>query len=264
MGTIGKRQEVAFFQSLAITDADVVTEGNFLQGFYKPYDLTFFTRSASTGVAFSHAMGGTNEEFLAVQRELGITSEDVTEEQRAALNKAVADILFRDLRSFVAGQSNPPGTRVNVVVLEHIASPDVAKAFSSGVIGGLGLSPVLFKNIAENDPSKNLFDVLALPSEFTPTLFIGHSDIVSLAKNPAQVVAHEMGHALGLEHTDDPGGLMARYEGMVDCQAVLTDAEVEQLRAAASRLEAGDSAMVEGARALADAHHRIVADLLRR
>ena len=64
-GPIGKRQEVAFFQSSAITDADVVTEGNFLQGFYKPYDLTFFTLSASSGVAFTYAMRGTNAEFSA-------------------------------------------------------------------------------------------------------------------------------------------------------------------------------------------------------
>lgn len=265
---IGARREVAFFYAPGISDGDIVLEGRYLQRFYASYDLTFFTRGPSVPTTFSYAMNGTNEQFLEAERRLGIDPQgELTPAQSAALDAAVADIMFGELRSFVKAQSNPPKSLVNVVVLPAIASPDVARQLQdTGVIAGLGISPTLFQNIADDDDSKNLFDLLALPADFTPTLFIGHDDIVALAQNPDEIVAHEMGHALGLEHTTQPGDLMTPYQADQKCRPVLTDTEVEQLRSAATQLLARSAALHtrEGWRALVDARNQVVASLRQR
>jgi hypothetical protein len=227
------RREIAFFTSGSITDQDVVTEGQFLQRYYEAYDLTFFTTAPPTPSPISYGLNGSNAEMDAAIQNAG-TDED-------AQKRAVGDVMFGPLRDFIMSQSQPPSKRVNVVIVERVASPDVAKLFEGGVIGGLGLSPDLFKDIAANDPQKNLFDLIGLPAEFTPTLVIGHRDIVSLAKNPDMIVAHELGHSLGLQHQTEQGNLMTQGQSRFDCTPGLTTAQVEQLREAASTFTTRES-----------------------
>ena len=95
---------------------------------------------------------------------------------------------------------------------------------------GLGLSPQLFRNIAASDASKNLFTLMGLPEAFTPTLLVGHRDIVRLAKTPDVVVAHELGHAMGLQHTFVEGDLMTQGSGSHGCVPGLTDSEIDTLQ----------------------------------
>lgn len=149
---------------------------------------------------------------------------------------------------------------MNVVLLTTIASPDVAsEIMTQGTIAGLGLSPTLFKNIATDDPSKDLFTALALPDEFTATLLVGHSDIQRLARNVGVIVAHEMGHAMGLEHTQVRGNLMTQFGADRVCLPGLDDSQVGQLWSAASSL-----APPEGWRALLDVRRTITARALAR
>jgi Matrixin len=164
-----------------------------------------------------------------------------TAEQRAKLDELVGNILFRDLRAFVRVLAIEP-SRVDVVVLQHIASPDVQSQLAgSGVIAGLGLSPVLFRNIAADDANKDLFAALALPDDFAATLFVGHEDIVRIAQNPEGIVAHEMGHALGLQHTQEPGNLMTQYQANQRCIPGLTADQIAQLRGTAMRVSVSES-----------------------
>jgi hypothetical protein len=257
---IGGRREVGFFMGVGITDDDVVQEGRWLQRFYTPYELSFFSREPAGFVGFEFALNGTNAEFNDAARRAGVQpGVDPTAEQEAELNRLVGEIMFREVRSFVTAQSNPPKQRVNVVVLGHITGPDIAKQLN-GVIGGLGLSPRLLRDIAEGDANKNLFEILALPDDFTPTLLLGHDDIERLAANVDGIVAHEMGHALGLQHTTEAGNLMTQGQATKACRPGLTNQQIEQLREAATTAGPTET----GLRRALDAHRSVVRRLLGR
>lgn len=234
---VAGRKEIDFFLGGIAVDAFARTEGQFLQRFYEPYELTFFTQRAAGPAGFAYALNATNQQLSDVQRRVGITpGQQPTAAQNDALNKAVGDLIFADLRNFVRAQSNPPRASINVVILDSIASPDVAASFSGGVIAGLGLSPTLFKAVAADDPSKNLFDLIGLGEDFTPTLFVGHGDVTRLAKSPDVIVAHELGHSMGLQHTKEPGNLMTQYSASTACLPGLTDAEIDVLKSTGAQL----------------------------
>lgn len=236
---LAARREIDFFTGSTVVDAYVRAEGQFLQRYYEPYELTFFTRAPAAPAGFSFALNATNAQLADLARKAGIApGTQPTAEQSKALEQATGELIFADLRNFVRSQSNPPRRSINVVVLAHIASPDVAASFQGGVIAGLGLSPTLFKNVAADDPSKNLFELIGLGDDFTPTLFVGHTDVVALAKSPDVIVSHELGHAMGLQHTTAPGDLMTQYAASNACIPGLTDDEIEVIRSTGAALGA--------------------------
>lgn len=256
---IAGRREVGFFMGVGVGDDDVMQQGRWLARFYQPYELTFFTAEPSRSCGFEFALNGTNAEFNDAARRAGVQQGvEPTAEQEAEVNRLVGEIMFREVRTFVQGESNPPKNRVNVVVLAHVAGPDIQSQLN-GVIGGLGISPKLLRDIAEGDPNKNLFAILALPEDFTPTLLLGHDDIQRLAKNVDGIVAHEMGHALGLRHTQEAGNLMTQGQATKACRPGLTNEQITQLREASQPME-----HEIGLRRALDAHHAIVRRLLGR
>src|SRR5688572_9587065 len=163
-------RESAFFTGPDVTDDQVRAQGARLQAFYTPYALTFVTNGPSAPHEQRFALDGTKEEFDAIPARVGVApGAEPTTAQKAEITKQTNDVFYRNIRAFGASpESQPPSARVNIIVLEHIASPYVAKMLEGRLFVGLGLSPALFTNIAENDPSKNLFEALALPKAFTP------------------------------------------------------------------------------------------------
>jgi len=236
---VAAEKEITFFTGGSAVDAFVRTEGQFLQRFYEPYELTFFTRQAAAPAPLSYALNATNAQLADIARQVGLESgQQPTAAQTAEINRRVGELIFSDVRNFVRSQSNPPRKGINVVILGQIASPDVASQFMGGVIAGLGLSPTLFKSIAADDPSKDLFELIGLGDDFTPTLFVGHDDVTRLAKAPDVIVAHELGHAMGLQHTKAEGDLMTQYSGSRSCLPGLTDKEVDVLKSTGARIGA--------------------------
>ena len=236
---IAGRKQIDFFLGGSTVDASVRIEGQLLQRFYEPYELTFFTRQPGAPAAVTYALNATAAQLRSVSERFALPAgQQPTPEQQKAVNQAVGDILFADLRAFIRGQSNPPRTSINVVIIDQIASPDVAAQFKGGVLAGLGLSPTLFKNVAAGDSSKDLFELIGLEESFTPTLFVGHEDVTRLAKSPDVIVAHELGHAMGLQHTQGAGDLMTQYAASNACLPGLTDGEIDVLKSTGGLIEA--------------------------
>jgi hypothetical protein len=236
---LAARRQIDFFLGSTVVDDSARAEGQFLQRFYEPYELAFFTQQPAALSGLGFALNATNDQLAAVARQVGVApGAQPTPEQQKALEKATGDLLFSDLRDFIRAQSNPPRKSINVVILSHIASPDVAAQLSGGVIAGLGLSPTLFKNVAANDASRNLFELIGLAEDFTPTLFVGHADVVALAKSPDVIVSHELGHAMGLQHTQEPGNLMTQFAASNACLPGLTDEEIAVLQSTGAEIEA--------------------------
>ena len=234
---LAARREIDFFTGGTVVDAYVRAEGQFLQRYYATYELTFFARAPAAPAGLSFALNGTNEQLAELARRAGLTpGAEPTAAQSKLLEQSTAELIFADLRNFVRAQSNPPRKAINVVVLAHIASPDIAAQFQGGVIAGLGLSPTLFKNVAADDPSRNLFELIGLGEDFTPTLFVGHTDVVALAKSPDVIVSHELGHSMGLQHTTAKGDLMTQFAASNACIPGLSDDEIEVIKTTSASL----------------------------
>jgi hypothetical protein len=116
---------------------------------------------------------------------------------------------------------------VNVVVLAQVISPELEQLLGMPLeIAGLGLSPTLLATVNAEDPQSDLYELLGLPPSFTPTLFVASGVIRKYTQYPDNIVSHEMGHALGLVHTQWYGNLMTQGSPF-DCRTVLEPDQAE-------------------------------------
>ena len=237
----GKRRLV-FHTSSSSGDAAAVAEGRSLQRYFAPYDLQFSVDQPATFVGFENAIEGDVATVEARARAEGLDVASPTPAQTSRLRAITGDVLAANMKSFIASVSSPPTSDVHVVVLSQIFSASLAKELQlKGTIVGLGLSPKLLRDVQAGDANKNLFELFGLPAEFTPVLFIGYADLARLTTPTIGevVVAHELGHAMGLQHTTDPKNLMyPQADAQTLCLPTLSDAQVTGLAAVATKIDA--------------------------
>ena len=237
------------YRGVGETDEAVALEGGRLARFFSPYGLRFATAHPAEDAGLRYAMSGSEAELSAALDAAEIPRDrDLTPEESVAAHRALGDVLFADLRAFVARQSAERGGVSNVVdlvVVEHVLAPDLARAFFGGsdaYIAGLGVSPRFLENLAPDDPDRALADMLGLPEAFTPVALVGAEDTVRVTGSLDNLVAHEVGHALGLPHVVAADNLLQSGPAP-DCEATLSAAQLDELRPALAREE---SALVAG------------------
>jgi hypothetical protein len=178
------------------------------QAFFAPFGLGFELEGIAE-VAERSVIGGS-----AVVVSSRLEAAGVAADSPAGRELAMRTAL-EPMRSFLLRHAVPAKPRVDVVVLVGVQAVDSIGRGLIGEIAGIGLHPG-----AVPEPLRD-----SLPATFTPTVFVATG-------RSAALVAHELGHALGLTHGGVAGNLM--HPGSVECLPSLDEAQLAVIAAALS------------------------------
>jgi hypothetical protein len=170
--------------------------------YYDYYGVTVFTRHDVIQVPLDHALVLNSPAIADWMRKN--TSEDPNCVSGTACEQAMGAAMFYNVKEFFHAYSEPPQNVINVVLLRRVVAleADQSEAEEAWGVAGLGLSQELLNSVSGSDlGTTSLADVLD-ETNFSPTIFIGVNLVDFVLPTPDMVIAHEFGHAYGLEHLE--------------------------------------------------------------
>lgn len=147
-------------------------------------------------------------------------------DDRADARDQATQLLAR-LGEFVRRHAAAPDGAIRVVVLSSIAEPGSAAEARLGKLRGLALSPAF---LPTERPRFDVRDVLG--DRHAPVILVAPRGD---APSDARVLAHEIGHVLGLEHRHHPHNLMTQHEH--GCAPTLDAEQAEGMRRSLAAIE---------------------------
>jgi hypothetical protein len=226
--TLNARTEIRLFTGDGIPRESAQRFASGLARYFSHYQLSFFIRHDLLPVPLDHAIVLNThaiEDWIRANTALG-TAELSGSDASPALLEALGAAMFYNVKQFLHAYAYPKQNVLNVVLLKRIAAldPTPDEAPMAWGVAGLGLSDEVLNSLEGSDLGGDSLSTMLGEHDFTPTIFIGVllSDFVLPA--PDLVIAHEAGHAFGLEHTSSEKTLMT--QGLKDCSASLNNTQL--------------------------------------
>jgi hypothetical protein len=237
--SVDGRGELRLFRGRGVGRDELARHTGALQRYWAWFDVAFFTRHPPIRLPLEHVLTISPDAVRRrVKEQTGLDPSDrsLTAEQERRVGRASDRAVLHNLVELVRAYGTPVRSVVHLVILPRIVDDEgMLERMFGGSVLGLGLAPSLLDATDEDVVEfASLLRQAEVPGDFTPFALVGADAVERALQVPDLAVAHEVGHAYGLAHTDLAGNLMST--GSQLCSARL---EQEQLETVRSQVQTG-------------------------